>query len=117
MSKKKMPNVLSKFIDYNIRQLPYYSKLLSGELELTRNDGAAVYRVKRMEEMARIVNAIETEYNQLDAEKKEFVRLYYFSETEMTIGGVSQRLFISGRTGARWKGSFGKSIAIRLGWL
>jgi len=115
--KKKLSLHLSKFIDENIKQLSHYSKLLNGEIELTWEDGTAVQRDIRINEIARIVKAIEEEYNRLEGEQEKFMQLYYFSPNTLTIDGASQQVHISGQTGRRWKKEFVHSIAVRLGWL
>lgn len=117
MTTKKFPNHLSKFIDEHLRNVSYYSQLLNGEVKLTSEDVTADERAARMGEVERIMKAIEHIYNNLDYEKKEFVRLYYHSPEKQTVKSVTRKLFISEKTGLRWKREIAILISRQLGWV
>lgn len=114
---KKLPKHLSKFIEAQLKNFPYYSSLLSGQKEFSINDGSKLDQLIRVEEIKRIVTAIEEVNNVLDESRKEFVLLYYHSNTEITLEGVAHKLYVGTATVKRWKKEYVTLIAIKLGWI
>lgn len=114
---KKLPKHLSKFIDEQLANSPYYSSLLNNEKELSIADGHVVDQVRRLREIERIVTAIEEVNNDLPEDKKEFVLLYYHSNEKISLEGVAHKLHIGTTTVKRWKKEYVTLIAIRLGWI
>lgn len=106
-----------KGVEAHIRKLPQYTKLISGEVELTNEYGTYAQQLRRLDEVARISSAIQTTYNELCNVKKPFITLYYFSNHKITVEAAGQRLGVSRSSAVRWRKEFLETISKALGWI
>lgn len=67
--------------------------------------------------MERVSDAIEEVYNQLPEEKRELIRVKYWTHPQrLTTIGICEKLGISERTYRRWRAQILSEIAEILGW-
>lgn len=72
---------------------------------------------RKLEQLERIVYAIEKVVNQLPDEKKKLVKLKYWTKPQtLTWDGIAQELHISRRTAINWRNDIVYAIAEILGW-
>ena len=72
---------------------------------------------RRIEQLERIVEAIEAVYEALPREKQELVRLKYWTKPQtLTWEGIALRLHVSRATALRWRDEIVYAVAERLGW-
>lgn len=72
---------------------------------------------RRIEQLERIVEAIEAVYEALPREKQELVRLKYWTKPQtLTWDGIALKLHVSRRTAINWRDEIVFAIAERLGW-
>jgi len=72
---------------------------------------------RRIEQLERIVEAIESVVERLPEHKKQLVRLRYWDKPRMlTWDGIAMRLDVSRRTAMNWRDEIVYSIAEKLGW-
>ena len=72
---------------------------------------------RRIEQLERIVDAIEAVYERLPKEKQELVRLKYWTQPQtLTWEGIALKLHVSRRTAINWRDEIVYAIAERLGW-
>ena len=72
---------------------------------------------RRIEQLERIVDAIDSVYNRLPEEKQKLVKLRYWSKPQkLTWDGIAGRLHISKRQAFRWRDEIVYAIASKLGW-
>jgi len=72
---------------------------------------------RRLEQLERIADAIETVYNCLPAERQKLVRLKYWTKPQtLTWEGIARELHISSRQALRWRDQAVRVIGSRLGW-
>lgn len=112
-----MSKALSKYIEELLFKVPEMMKIANGEQKLTPEDGAAVYRLKRVEEVSRIVESIRKVYDSLEDEKQDFLNSYFWESGSKTLGAAGRDIYISENTAKRWKKEIVCSVAKQLGWL
>lgn len=72
---------------------------------------------RRIEQLERIVEAIEAVYEALPSEKQELVRLKYWTKPQtLTWEGIAMQLHVSARQAMRWRDEIVYAIAERIGW-
>mgnify|MGYP002404191379 CR=1 FL=1 len=72
---------------------------------------------KRLRELERITEAIETVYQSLDTERKKLIRLKYWTKPQtLTWEGIALKLNVSRATVFRWREEVVNAIAEKLGW-
>lgn len=72
---------------------------------------------KRLRELERITEAIETVYQSLDVERKKLIRLKYWTKPQtLTWEGIALKLNVSRATVFRWREEIVNTIAEKLGW-
>jgi len=72
---------------------------------------------RRIEQLERIVEAIEAVYEALPREKQELVRLKYWTKPQtLTWEGIALKLHVSRATALRWRDEIVYAVAERLGW-
>lgn len=72
---------------------------------------------KMLQEMQRIVKAIEHVYNMCDNERKNLIRVKYWSKPQkLTWDGIAEELHISRATAFRWRDEILQAICEKLGW-
>jgi len=72
---------------------------------------------KRLRELERITEAIETVYQSLDVERKKLIRLKYWTKPQtLTWEGIALKLNVSRATVFRWREEVVNAIAEKLGW-
>lgn len=72
---------------------------------------------KRLRELERITEAIETVYQSLDVERKKLIRLKYWTKPQtLTWEGIALKLNVSRATVFRWREEIVNAIAEKLGW-
>lgn len=72
---------------------------------------------KRLRELERITEAIETVYQSLDTERKKLIRLKYWTKPQtLTWEGIALKLNVSRATVFRWRDEVVNAIAEKLGW-
>jgi len=72
---------------------------------------------RRLEQLERIADAIETVYNCLPAERQKLVRLKYWTKPQtLTWEGIARELHISRRQAFNWRDQAVRVIGSRLGW-
>lgn len=72
---------------------------------------------KKLEQLLNITDAIETVLNQLPEEKKELVRIRYWTRPQtLTWDGIASKLHVSRRTAINWRDEIVRDISVRIGW-
>jgi len=72
---------------------------------------------KKLEQLQNIADAIEAVVGRLAVEKRELVRMRYWSRPQtLTWDGVAGKLHVSRRTAINWRDEIVKAIAIKVGW-
>ncbi|MEV2356652.1 transcriptional regulator [Paenibacillus larvae] len=72
---------------------------------------------KKLEQLERIVNAIESVVEGLPEKKKEMIKLRYWTRSQtLTWEGVAQRIEKDRTTAIRWRNEIIREIANRIGW-
>lgn len=72
---------------------------------------------RKLRNLVRIVEAIEYVWIGLDDNKKQLVKLYYWTRPRtLTIDGIAQKLHIGKRTADRYRYEITRDIALHLGW-
>jgi RinA family phage transcriptional activator len=72
---------------------------------------------RRIEQLERIVDAIETVVDRLPDKKKQLVQLRYWSKhSALTWDGIAMRLEIGRATAIRWRDEIVFAIADKIGW-
>lgn len=83
----------------------------------TGNTAILMVSHRRIEQMERIVRAIEQIYKELTTEKKRLVQMRYWTRPQSrTWEGIAQELYISERQARRWRDQIINGIANRIGW-
>lgn len=108
---------LAKYIDELLFTTPELKSISTGDKPLTPEDGTAIYRLRKVEESARIVNAIYNVVDRLTDEKKRFVREYYWSNPKPSLDAIARGTYTNVGTLKRWKKEVNALIAKQLGWL
>lgn len=104
-----------------IHSTPFHDNIGGGRSN-TRSDPTAIAATlltshRKLEQMERIVNAIDRVYESLPAERKELVRLKYWTKPQtLTWDGIARELNVSRRQAIRWRDDILHSIADRVGW-
>lgn len=71
----------------------------------------------KLAEMNRIITAIDYVWSGLTDEKKQLVKLYYWTRPQtLTWEGVALKLHVTSRTAKRWRNEVIRQIATFLGW-
>lgn len=71
----------------------------------------------RLNELERIASSIEHVYNICDDERKNLIRLKYWTQPQIrTWDGIAQELNISKRQAFRWRDQILQAIGEKLGW-
>lgn len=112
-----MSNALFKYLDELLFQLPDLMKIKDGERKLTAEDGTALYRLRRYEEVTRIVETIQEVYGTLEENKREFLSFYYWGSVGRTLESTAREIHIDRKTAIAWKKEITRLIARRLGWI
>ena len=72
---------------------------------------------RRIEQLERIVEAIESVVERLPEHKKQLVRLRYWDKPRtLTWDGIAMKLHISRRQAMRWRDEIVYDIAAKIGW-
>lgn len=72
---------------------------------------------KRLRELERITEAIETVYHSLDSDRKKLIEIKYWTRPQiLTWEGIAQELNVSRATVFRWREEIVNTIAEKLGW-
>lgn len=72
---------------------------------------------RKIEQMERITEAIESVVERLPEEKQRLVNLYYWTKPRtLTWDGIAQRLNVSRITAIRWRDEVVYAIAEKIGW-
>lgn len=72
---------------------------------------------RKLEQLERIVEVIDTVVDRLPDEKKELMKLWYWSQPRtLTWDGVAMRLDVSRITAIRWRDGIVRIIAREMGW-
>lgn len=72
---------------------------------------------RRIEQMGKIVEAIEHVYNTVPDGWKKLIRLKYWTKPQtLTWEGIAQQLHVSARQAMRWRDDIVHAIAEHLGW-
>lgn len=72
---------------------------------------------RRIEQLERIIDAIESVYNSLPEEKQKLVRLKYWTKQQkLTWDGIASKINISRRQALYWRDEVVYRIAELLGW-
>ncbi|WP_142829028.1 hypothetical protein [Planococcus soli] len=108
---------LTKYIDELLFSTAELKNISTGDKPLTPEDGTAVYRLRKVEESARIVNAIYEVMDRLTDEKKRFIQEHYWGNTKQSLSVSAERVNADLRTIKHWKKEVNLLIARRLGWL
>lgn len=83
----------------------------------TGEKATSILADRRITHMERVIREINGVYQSLPKEKKQLVKLLYWSHPqELTWDGIAKRLHISKRQAQRWRKSIVETIAERLGW-
>lgn len=73
---------------------------------------------RRLEEMQKMVQAIEAVYERLPDQKKELVVVRYWTRPQtLTWDGIALQLHVSRRTAMNWRDEIVYAIAEKLGWI
>lgn len=72
---------------------------------------------RRLEQLEKIVDAIQTVYERLPEDKKKLIRLKYWTHPQtLTWDGIARQVPISKRMALYWRDEIVLEIAHRLGW-
>jgi len=72
---------------------------------------------RKIEQLERIANAIESVYERLPAEKQKLVQLKYWTKPQtLTWEGIALKLDVSRRTAINWRDEIVYVVAELLGW-
>lgn len=72
---------------------------------------------RRIEQLERIVEAIESVVERLPEKKRELVKLKYWTRPQtLTWDGIALRLDVSRRTAINWRNEIVYAIALKMGW-
>jgi RinA family phage transcriptional activator len=72
---------------------------------------------RRIEQLERIVDAIESVVDRLPEKKQELVKLRYWTRPQtLTWDGIAMRLEVSRRTAINWREEVVYAIAEKIGW-
>jgi RinA family phage transcriptional activator len=72
---------------------------------------------KRLEQLQRIVDAIESVVERLPEDKQKMVRLRYWTKSKaLTWEGIANEIPVHRATALRWRDEIVQAIADRLGW-
>lgn len=72
---------------------------------------------RQVEQMERVVEAIETVTEQLPEPKRKLIQLYYWTRPRtLTWDGIAMRLNVSRRTAINWRNEIVYAIADNIGW-
>ena len=72
---------------------------------------------RKLEQLERIVDVIETIVEGLPTEKKNLLKLWYWTRPRtLTWDGVALKLGISRRTAINWRNEIVYAIALKMGW-
>ena len=72
---------------------------------------------RKIEQLERIVDAIESVVERLPTEKKELIRLRYWTRPQLlTWDGIAERLHISRRQAFNWRDEVVYAVADKIGW-
>ena len=83
----------------------------------TGRAGTILASHRKLEQMERVVDAIETVYWLLPDEKKRLVEMRYWSPNQRyTWDGIAMTLHISKMTALRWRDEIVEAIAYEIGW-
>ncbi|WP_203332632.1 hypothetical protein [Planococcus beigongshangi] len=113
----KPSRAMTNYIEELLFKMNEFKKIASGDIELTRKDGTALQQLRKYENAATVVTAVQDVYESMDEEKQAFVRNYYWSSGNQTLKRAADQLNYSERTMKRWKEEVATLIANRLGWL
>lgn len=73
--------------------------------------------VQRVQHLERVVTAISDVYKELEDEKKQLVKVLYWTRPQQyNWEGIANQVPISKRQAQRWRKSIVEDIAYRLGW-
>jgi len=83
----------------------------------TGRAGTILATHRKLEQMERVVDAIETVYSLLPVEKKRLIEMRYWSPNQRhTWDGIAMTLHISKMTALRWRDEIVEAIAYEIGW-
>lgn len=83
----------------------------------TERIGIRMATDRKLQEMERIAKAIEQVYNECDDERKELIRIKYWTKPHIyTWDGIAAKLHISRATAYRWRREILQSLCEKLGW-
>lgn len=83
----------------------------------TGNTATLMVTHRKIEQLERIVDAIESVVDKLPEEKQKLVKLKYWTRPQtLTWEGIAMRLGISARQAMRWRDEIVYAIAERIGW-
>ncbi|SFE74255.1 phage transcriptional activator, RinA family [Paenibacillus algorifonticola] len=72
---------------------------------------------KKLEQLQNIVDAIETVVERLPIEKRELIKLRYWTRSQpLTWDGTADHLHVSRRQALRWRDEIVNAVAETLGW-
>jgi len=72
---------------------------------------------RRLEQMERVVEAIETVYDEVSEDKKRLIELKYWTRPQiLTWEGIAQKLHVSRNTAINWRNEIVLAIAKLVGW-
>lgn len=83
----------------------------------TGNTATLMVTHRKIEQLERIVDAIESVVDKLPEEKQKLVKMKYWTRPQtLTWEGIAMRLGISARQAMRWRDEIVYAIAERIGW-
>lgn len=83
----------------------------------TGRTATALATNRKLEQLERIVEVIDSVVDKLPDEKKELMRLWYWSQPRtLTWDGVALKLGVSRITAIRWRDGIVRIIAKEMGW-
>lgn len=83
----------------------------------TASKAVLIVSHRKIEQLERIVEAIETIYERLPEEKQKLIRLKYWSKSRhLTWDGIAMEVGVHRATALRWRDEFVKAVADRIGW-
>lgn len=83
----------------------------------TEQRAVTVMTHRRLQQLERIANAIQTVYEALPQEKKKLVQLLYWTRPQRyTWDGLAEQLYVSKWQAMRWRNEIVRAIAELLGW-
>lgn len=72
---------------------------------------------RRIEQLERIVDAIESVVERLPHEKQRLVRIRYWTRPQrLTWDGIASELHVSRRQAMRWRDEIVHQVAVKIGW-